>query len=182
MKKLLFVLTLALLGSKLEAQSSVAEFYQKFKKQENVTNFKLPGWLVWIGTGLVYNSIRDEETRTWLRLSRKMGKIRLLQCENSNSITPDDVSALVSSLKSSSGGYDDLIYVRDEDSNINVMIREGAKGRLKELLVLVSEDSETVLFSAKTRLRMKDINEVLDHYLKELGWKEKAKAKKLPQA
>lgn len=181
MKKFLFILTLALLVGKLEAQSSVAEFYHKFKKQENVTNFKLPGWLVWIGTGLVYNSIRDEETRTWLRLSRKMGKIRLLQCENSNSITQEDVSSLVNNLKSSSG-YDDLVYVRDEDSNFNVMIREGAKGRLKELLVVGSDDGETVLFSAKTRLRMKDINEVLDHYLKELGWKEKAKAKKLPQA
>lgn len=175
------MLTLALLGSKLDAQSSVAEFYQKFKKQENVTNFKLPGWLVWIGTGLVYNSIRDEETRTWLRLSRKMGKIRLLQSENSNSITKEDLSGFVGNLKSKSG-YDDLVYVRDEDSDLNVMIREGANGRLKELLIVGSDDGETLLFSAKTRLRMKDINEVLDHYLKELGWKEKAKAKKLPQA
>lgn len=175
------MLTLALLSSKMEAQSSVAEFYQKFKKQEDVTNFKLPGWLVWIGTGLVYNSIRDEETRTWLRLSRKMGKIRLLQSENSSSITKEDLSGFVSNLKSKSG-YDDLIYVRDEDSDLNVMIREGTNGRLKELLIVGSDDGETLLFSAKTRLRMKDINQVLDHYLKELGWKEKAKAKKLPQA
>lgn len=182
MRRLLFILTLALLGGNLSAQNSVGDFYQKFKKQENVTNFKLPGWLVWIGTGLVYNSIRNEETRTWLRLSRKMGKIRLLQCENSNSITQEDVSALVSSLKSGNAGYDDLVYVRNEDSNFNVMIREGAKGRLKELLLVGSDDGETVLFSAKTRLKMKDINEVLDYYLKELGWKEKAKAKKLPQA
>lgn len=182
MRKLIFILTLALLGNNLVAQSSVAEFYQKFKKQEHVVNFKLPGWVVWIGTGLVYNSIRNEETRTWLRLSRKMGKIRLLQCENSNSITQADVSGLVSNLKSGSNGYDDLVYVRDEDSNFNVMIREGSKGRLKELLVVGSDDGETILFSAKTRLRMKDINEVLDHYLKELGWKNKAKAKKLPQA
>lgn len=181
MKKLLFILTLALLVGKLEAQNSVAEFYHKFKKQENVTNFKLPGWLVWIGTGLVYNSIRDEETRTWLRLSRKMGKIRLLQSENSSSITKEDLSGFVGNLKSKSG-YDDLVYVRDEDSDLNVMIREGANGRLKELLIVGSDDGETLLFSAKTRLRMKDINEVLDHYLKELGWKEKAKAKKLPQA
>lgn len=175
------MLTLAILGGTLEAQSSVAEFYQKFKKQENVTNFKLPGWLVWIGTGLVYNSIRDEETRTWLRLSRKMGKIRLLQSENSHSITKEDLSGFVSNLKSKSG-YDDLVYVRDEDSDLNVMIREGANGRLKELLVVGNDDGETLLFSAKTRLRMKDINQVLDYYLKELGWKEKAKAKKLPQA
>ncbi len=104
-----------------------------------------------------------------------------MQSENSNSITKEDLSNFVGGLKANSG-YDDLIYVRNEDTDLNIMIREGSKGRLKELLVVGSDDGETIFLSAKTRLRMKDINEVLDHYLKELGWKEKAKAKKLPQA
>ncbi len=181
MRTAILLLTLAALSGSLSAQSSVAEFYQKFKKQEEVTNFKLPGWLVWIGTGLVYNSIKDEETRTWLRLARKLGKFRLMQSENSNSITKEDLSNFVSGLRGNNG-YDDLIYVRNEDTDLNIMIREGANGRLKELLVVGSDDGETIFLSAKTRLRMKDINEVLNHYLKELGWKEKAKAKKSPQA
>lgn len=181
MRTAILLLTMVVLSGSLSAQNSVGEFYQKFKKQEAVTNFKLPGWLVWIGTGLVYNSVKDEETRTWLRLARKLGKFRLMQSENSNSITKEDLSNFVSGLKAKSD-YDDLVYVRNEDTDLNVMIREGANGRLKELLVVGSDDGETIFLSAKTRLRMKDINEVLDHYLKELGWKEKAKAKKLPQA
>ncbi len=181
MRILLLALGFFVLSNKVVAQNSVAEFYQKFKKQDQVTNFKLPGWLVWIGTGLVYNSIRDEETLTWLRLARKMGKIRLLQSENSNSITPTDLSNFVNSLKSNNA-YSDLIYVRDEDSDLNIMIREGSSGRLKELLIVGSTDGETIMVSSKTRLRMKDLSEVLDHYLKELNWKEKPKSKKLPQA
>lgn len=181
MRTAILLLTLVALSSSLSAQNTVGEFYQKFKKQDEVTNFKLPGWLVWIGTGLVYNSVKDEETRTWLRLARKLGKFRLMQSENSNSIPKEDLSNFVSGLKAKSG-YDDLVYVRNEDTDLNVMIREGSNGRLKELLVVGSDDGETIFLSAKTRLRMKDINQVLDHYLKELGWKEKAKAKKLPQA
>ena len=169
------------LSATVEAQNSVAEFYHKFKKQEEVQNFKIPGWLIWIGTGLVYTSIRDEETRTWLRLARKMGKIRLLQSENTQSITREDLSGFVSSLRANHD-YSDIIYVRDKDSDLNVLVREGTQGRLKELLIVGSDDGEITLFSAKTRLRMKDINEVLDHYLKELHWKEKAKAKNLPRA
>jgi Domain of unknown function (DUF4252) len=95
--------------------------------------------------------------------------------------SPVNLSNFVSGLKAKSN-YDDLIYVRNEDTDLNIMIREGSNGRLKELLVVGNDDGETIFLSAKTRLRMKDINEVLDHYLKELGWKEKAKAKKLPQA
>lgn len=181
MRTAILLLTLAALSGSLAAQSSVGEFYQKFKKQEEVTNFKLPGWLVWIGTGLVYNSIRDEEARAWLRLSRKMGKISLMKSENSNSITGEDLSSFVGGLKAN-GGFEDLIYVRNENTDLNFMIREGSKGRLKELLVIGNDDGGTFFLSAKTRLRMKDINELLEHYLKELGWKEKAKAKKLPQA
>jgi hypothetical protein len=178
---LFFALFMLYLSTTVEAQTSVAEFYHKFKKQEEVQNFKIPGWLIWIGTGLVYNSIRDEETRTWLRLARKMGKIRLLQSENPQSITREDLSGFVNSLRANKE-YSDIIYVRDKDSDLNVLVREGTKGRLKELLIVGSDDGETTLFSAKTRLRMKDINEVLDHYLKELHWKEKAKAKNLPRA
>jgi hypothetical protein len=177
----ILLLTMVALSGNLSAQNTVGEFYQKFKKQDEVTNFKLPGWLVWIGTGLVYNSVKDEEVRTWLRLARKLGKFRLMQSENSNSIPKEDLSNFVSGLKAKSD-YDDLIYVRNEGTDLNIMIREGSKGRLKELLVVGSDDGETIFLSAKTRLRMKDINDVLDHYLKELGWKEKAKAKKLPQA
>jgi hypothetical protein len=169
------------LSTNTVAQTSVAEFYHKFKKQEEVQNFKIPGWLIWIGTGLVYNSIRDEETRTWLRLARKMGKIRLLQSENTQSISREDLSGFVNSLRANKD-YSDIIYVRDKDSDLNVLVREGTQGRLKELLIVGSDDGEITLFSAKTRLRMKDISEVIDHYLKELHWKEKAKAKNLPRA
>jgi hypothetical protein len=183
MKAAIFLLALGLLGMSTAtfAQHSVAEFYHKFKKQEDVKNFKLPGWLIWIGTGLVYNSIRDEETRTWLRLARKMGKIRLMQTENSSSILREDLSSFVGSIKSNNA-YSDLIYVRDEDSDLNIMVREGSTGRLKELLIVGSNDGETIMLSAKTRLRMKDLNGVLQHYLQELHWKEKAKAKNLPRA
>jgi hypothetical protein len=180
MRTVFFILMLGLLSTSSPAQESVADFYRKFKKQEDVTNLKLPGWLVWVGTGLVYNSIRDEETRIWLHLARKMGRFRLLQSEHPQNMTDADLTGFVTGLKTHSG-YDDIIYVRNEDSNLNVMIREGQKGRLKELLIVGSNDGETLLLSMKTRLRMKDISEVLDHYLKHLGWKDKAK-KKLPQA
>lgn len=179
MRVALFMLAFVLLSGKLAAQQSVAEFYHKFKKQEDVTNFKLPGWLVWFGTGLIYNSTRNEETRAWLRLTRKMGKIHLLTSKKSQRMTAEDLSSFVSSLKTRQL-YEEIIHVRDDHFSLNVMMREDAKGKLKELLVIGNDDNETFLVNAKTRLRMKDITEVLNYYLKELDWKKKRK--RLPQA
>jgi hypothetical protein len=163
---------------------SVAEFYQQNKRKEGVSHFKLPGWLVWIGSGLVYNSVKNRELREFLLLARKFGRLRLMKMEKGSSLTEPDVTGFVKNLHEHD--YEDLVYVRDENNQLNFLIKEN-NDKIKEMVILSKEDDgELTLVSAKTRLKIKDISDLIIRLTQHLPWEShqntKGKKKKLPQA
>jgi len=177
MRYLIIALTLTFLASaNLKAQDTPREFYRMHKRDEGVRNFKIPGWLIWLGGGLAYNSVPDDDAKVGLKLARKIKKIRILISEDGSALPLQEARQFTQNLKDESG-YEDFITVRDSESNVSIMIRE-KKQKIKDLLVLVRDESEFVFLSMKANIRMKDIVRVINHYLEKSPLEQEKKKKK----
>lgn len=189
MKTLLLIISITLFGiTTLEAQQPAADFYRQHKRDEGVRNFKIPGWLMWFGSGIAYDMVKDEGAQAALKLARKVKKMRLMVVENENPIPTAAVQNFVS--ESRRGGYSDLIYVRDGATEVNIMGRI-KKDKFKDLVFMVSEEDEFIFFHMKSNIKMKDLNEMLQMFMNDLPIndetrrKEKEareKKKKIPRA
>jgi len=176
------ILLLSLLLTSCGAPKTTAQFYQTHKSRPGVTNFKLPGWLVWLGGGITYNSIKDEDTKAALRVARKVGKMRLMASENTGVIPQAEVEAFLGDIKQT--GYDDLIYVKHESSIVNVMVRDN-KSKIRNVLLMVHDQDGFVFLDLKTRIKYDEISDLINYFLKkedEEKEKEKEKVEEVPRA
>ena len=141
---------------------TTAQFYQQYKHREGVTNFKMPGWLVWLGGGIAYNSVRDEEAKMFLRLARKVGKMRFMASEDDTAIAPDEINAFLANIRQN--GYEDLLQVKDAESNFTILVRDKDQ-KLKNLVILGFDDGELFFFDLKSRLKYDDITDIVNHII-----------------
>ncbi len=174
-KWLLLLPLLSLLLSSCGSPATVNAFYREHKRKEGVRNFTIPGWLVWLGTGLANSVIEDEETRVALRLAKKVKRLQLMITEDANPISSLDVRSFVSSIHDN--GFEDLIYVRDQETTINIVVKE-QRNKLRHLVVLVNDDSDFVFINMRTNIKVKDISKLIRYFLEKEGWTDKKKSKK----
>lgn len=148
--------------SSCNSPKTTAQFYHEYKHQEGVTNFKLPGWVVWLGGGLAYNSIRNEDARMFIKLARKVGKMRFLSSEDANAIASEDINRFLGNIRQN--GYEDLLSVKDGKSNFTILVKDNQQ-RLKNLVVLGYDDGELIYFDLKSRLKYADITHIVNKIL-----------------
>lgn len=164
MRPLLLLITLLMVAlSSCGTPKNTAQFYQAHKNRPGVTNFKLPGWLVWFGGGIAYNSIKDEDAKAALRIGRKVGKMRLMASENGTVIPPAEVNAFLSNIKQN--GFDELIYVKHESSIVNVMVRD-RKNKIRNVLLLVNDQDGFVFLDLKTRIKYDEISDLINYFIR----------------
>ncbi len=176
MRPILFFAAVVLMLSSCSTPKNTAQFYQTYKNEPGVTNFKLPGWLVWLGGGLVYNSIQEDGSRAALRIARKVGKMRLLASENATVIPPQEINAFLGHIKQN--GFDDLLSVRSGGSTVNFMVND-RRGKIRNLLILVNDEDGFVFLDLKTRIKYQEITELINYFIqksKEEDEKEKEEA------
>lgn len=145
----------------LPAQTvSINEFYRKYKNvdEENV-HVTLPGWLVKLGVGIAKSKVDDEEGKQALKMAKKVGKIRVLTFEESNPVSSKDVDRLLRNVRREN--FEDLIMVKEENTKVNIMMRE-KKEMIKNLLILVSEEDTFTMVSMKTKLKYEEIEEFIN--------------------
>ncbi|MCB0593019.1 MAG: DUF4252 domain-containing protein [Lewinellaceae bacterium] len=142
---------------------TTAQFYHTHKHKEGVSNFKMPGWLVWIGGGIAQGLVQDPEARAGLRLARKVKKLRFMATEDYNPITTAEVSDFVNNIRSA--GYEDLLQVKEGGSTVHILSRE-KKEKLKNLVILVNDEEEFVFMDMKSRLKYEDLSELVNTILK----------------
>jgi hypothetical protein len=147
---LFLVLWMSSCGSPREAR----QFYREYKRHEGVTKATIPGWVIYIGSSFAHDIVKDEEARIALRFARKIKRLQFMSVENSLGIPPQAAESFVAGLRAKN--YEDLIYVRDEETTINVMSR-GKDDRLRHLIVLVNEEDEFVYCYVRTNIKARDI-------------------------
>lgn len=157
-------------------------FYQDFKRTKGVMNLSVPGWLVWVGGGLAYNSVNDPEAKAILKLAKKLKRVRFLHSEDADRIPAAAFTGLNYQLDQS--GYESLVEVREGDTRVTLSGKiQGDKFR--KLIVLVKDGDEMVFLQAKSNIKIQHITRLIQE-LRALDKKEesdqKKKIKKIPQA
>lgn len=171
----------------LSSQSGIAQdpgrhFYQDFKRTKGVMNLSLPGWLVWVGGGMAYNSVNDPEAKAILKLAKKIKRVRILHSEDADRIPSAAFAGLNHHLDQV--GYESLMEVREGDTRVTLSGKiQGDKFR--KLIVLVKDGDEMIFLQAKSHIKIKHITRLIQE-LRALDKKEesekKEETKKIPQA
>lgn len=181
MKKLKYVLLLLILPSLMMAQSrAINKFYRSHKKDAGAVNISLPGWILKLGAGIGKRYV-DEEERELLKYVKHIKKMKVLVMEDGSSVSKEESRKFMNKVRNK--GMQDLIYIKDEETNVSIMVQE-KKDVIRKLLIFVRDDEELVMLSLKTKIKMEDINNLIrDAIGPELFKKvEKKSAKKRPQA
>ena len=157
MKSLLLFATCLLLSLPGKAQDG--NLYWKYKDYDGAIAFTVPGVFAKISSLF----FKDKEIR---RLLRRTGKTRILVFEDKpNPISDRDMTRLTRQTRQS-GGLDELIFVRDGSTRVQVMGKVGEK-KLKKLVFLVSEPGTFAFVSVKGRFRYDDINRLINKHAKD---------------
>ena len=150
MKKI--ILAIAILAIPFLATSqheSIEKFYDKYVKNEKVTDISLNGWILSLASKMT------EEDGT--EILQKITKLRIMVAEDKNIVTKTDIKQLMKDVRKNK--FEDLITVRDEGTRVNFMIREEGKN-ITNVLVIVHGDDEFILLSLEGNLNWEDLNEL----------------------
>ncbi len=177
MKNLLIALCLiAIPLSGFSQKKSIKKFYKQYKKGKETRNFVIPGFLIRFATGLARDIVETDEEYEMLKLARNIRQARILLSEDFNPVLQSDFNDLVKGVKKVS--YNDLIAVRAEGTNVNIMINENGE-KIKGLLILISEEDTFMMLHLKTKLKYEDLNRLIEIFRDEIPIKidEKKKEK-----
>lgn len=167
---ILFFFAVAISFTSCSSPKTTAQFYQTYKKQPGVVNFKLPGWVMWLGGGIAYNSIKNEQTKVAVRYARKIGKFRMMASEKGASIPESELNSFVNHIKSN--GYEDLLQIDSPDASVHIMARDH-KDKIKNLLLLVRDEDGFVFLDMKSRIKYSEISDLINYFIQMGEKKEK---------
>ena len=178
---LLFVFALSMLLTSCASEPNTAGgFYTKYKKKEGVQNIKLPGWLIWSGSGIAKSFVKDPDVKAGLKLAKKVKKLRFMMAEEYNPIPANEIKGFIANLRQND--FEDLIYVREGTTNVSIMVRlQDEKEKIKDLMILVNEEDQFVFISAKTKIKYQDIADLVTTLLKNRKGDETEKEQEQPQ-
>ncbi|MEM1321052.1 MAG: DUF4252 domain-containing protein [Bacteroidota bacterium] len=161
MKQLILAFSLLLLSTAVLAQTrSINRFYNTYKHQEEVRNFALPGWLIRLGATIAKKHVDEPEAKAALQMAKKVKKLKLLVMENGNPVQQQDLERLYTEARSREG-FEDMVFVREGNTRVNMLIRTKKDDIIRNLLIMVSEEDQFVMVSLKTKLKIEDLNQLL---------------------
>jgi hypothetical protein len=166
MKTILFSIAILLTPMLIQAQTvSINEFYRKYKHaDEKKAAVVLPGWLLRMGVGIAKNKVEEDLEKDILRLAGKIGKLRVLAFEDANPVRKKDFDRLMKGLRRER--FEDLVMVRSEGTNVNIMLRE-RKEKVRNLLIMVNEEDAFTLVSLKMKVKLEDIQDIINRAMEE---------------
>ncbi|MCO6479470.1 MAG: DUF4252 domain-containing protein [Phaeodactylibacter sp.] len=129
----------------------IADFYEKYKQYENVTDVKLQGWLLEIASNFAEG---DEQAK---ELLSKITYLRVLVMEDGNLVSPAEYKSLLKEIRQNS--FEELLRIREGDENIGFYIRENGEA-ITDVLLLVNGEDEFVLLSLEGLLKFSDLNDL----------------------
>ncbi len=135
------------------AQSSIDKFFQKYQDDESFTVINI--------TPKMFNmfskfSIDDPDAKKVTALASKLKGLRILIKED----TKDGQKLYREAAQFLTGGMEELMSVRDKDTDLKFMVRENAKGNIQELVMLVGSSDEFVALTIFGDFSIAEISEI----------------------
>lgn len=150
MKNILIILIFTFFSTGIFGQESVKNFYNKYQNLDNVTSVKVQGWMIKTVLSVTDDFEGDD-------LVKKVTKLRVLVIEDGSLVSKKAFNTLV--LEAKAEAFEDLMTIREGTTNVRFMIKENDK-KIKNLLVLISDDEEFVLISLECNLKWDDLKNI----------------------
>lgn len=153
-KSLVFSLLALLFTIDATAQRGVNAIFREYKRAGNEhIHFIVPGAVFKIGS--LFGRDRTER-----RLIRSVRSVRMLVIESGSPVTSGEMQKMMRRAEKS--GVEPLIEVRDgRETHVAVSVKE-KRGKISRLLVAVRDGDEFVLIRMKGRIRIEDINKLIE--------------------
>jgi hypothetical protein len=152
MKRYLLLLMAVFASFHLSAQqgSVIDRFFQKY---ENDRNFTLVSITPKMFSMFAKVDPGDKDAKNMMRVIQKLKGLRILAKED----TKDGPRLYKEAASFLSSDFEELMTLRDKDSDLKFMVKENSKGTISELIMLVGSSSE---FMAMSLVGDIDLNEI----------------------
>lgn len=138
------------------ANSSLNKLYRQHKKQPDATKIKLPALLIRLGGLAATKMLPKESQKEGRKLRRKLGGMRFLKAPKQVDFDWDSMHEQLGS-----SGIEDLIFVRHENTRVQIAIRE-KRGKIRDLIILVEDDGELIYLHFRSHFKIKDLQKIIE--------------------
>ncbi|UYQ95142.1 DUF4252 domain-containing protein [Chitinophaga horti] len=138
MKKIIMLLAFTLTTASLWAQSSIDKFYQKYANDESFTVINITPKMFTMFSKVDSN---DPDAKKVMQVAKKLTGLRILVNEGGKDANRlfHEASGLLSK------DFEELMTIKDKETNLKFMVKENAKGNIAELIMLVGGDEFVAL-------------------------------------
>jgi len=138
---------------------AVMDFHNKYKDNGKYLSVKIEGGLLKMLSGVETN---DEETQDFIDA---VSKIEAIDVHSINRDDGDFTDSDVKKFKKEvyKEKYDELMIVRDGDTDVDFLIKE-KKGKISDLLLVVDEPDEFIIVSISGEIDLKTIAKVTENF------------------
>jgi hypothetical protein len=151
MKKLLFFL-IALLPVSLFAQNSIQSFFDKYEGRDGFTTVKISPKLFDL---VASANIEDAD----MEIVKDITGLNVLVYEPGEGKSADLTEKLFTESKSLlTNGYDELLSVKDEETDIKILAKPAGNGIISDLLIVGKSDGQFVYVNVLGKMDLKKIS------------------------
>ncbi len=163
MKNLIITLVLLGFAGMAAAQSkSVEAFRDKYQDDRDAKVVTMNGSMFELLSSIAENMDESEDSEAISRIAKGIKSMQVLAIPVFRSgLQPEEIDKLHSDLKKEK--YEELMQVRDKDQKIYFMA-QGDENELRNMVVLVREDEEFIMFNIDGTLNMKDLAYIVDNH------------------
>ena len=150
MKKVIIIGILLMTGIQLQAQDAISKFFTKYENDESFTHVHVTSRMFGLFTDL---DLEDPEDKELSDAISKLEGLKILAKEDTGNGKNlyREAFQLIPSRE-----YDELMSVRNEDSDMKFLIKE-KDGIIRELLMVMGGDSEFFIMSLIGDIDLKQI-------------------------
>jgi len=150
MKKLMLILALVMAVRQLSAQSVIDRFFQKYEDDRSFTLVSVTPKMFSMFSKL---DINTGEGQQFMSVVKKLKGLRILAKEDAR----DGARLYREAAALLTKDFEELMTVRDGESDLKFLVKENARGNIAELIMLVGSTNEFVAMSLVGDI---DLNEI----------------------
>jgi len=154
MKKHIILLFLLVAALQASAQvSTLDRFFQKYEEDRAFTLVSVTPKMFSMFSKL---DINTGEGQQFMQIVKKLRGLRIIAKED----TKDGPRLYREAASMLTKDLDELMTVRDDQTDLKFMVKENAKGNISELIMLVGSDSEFVAMSLLGDIDLNEISQI----------------------
>ncbi len=159
MKTYIILFSLLLVGKIGFGQSqAIMEFHDKYKDNGKYLAVRIDGGILNMLSGIKTN---DEEAQEMLNAMSKIDAINVHSIDrDEDEFAESDIEKFKKNVQKDK--YDELMIVRDGDTDVDFLIKE-KKGKISDLLLVVDEPDEFIIVNISGEIDLKTIAKIVDN-------------------